>query len=97
MSANNKQEKRGKPIGVKDTVFVSIETLLKHAPQGVNTVVPVNRKWAEQFETFCNVKFIEQPKEVKLVLQETVFEKESLSSESASAIRARIIVEEEEL
>lgn len=88
-------EKRGRKKGSQDSVFVSIETLLKYV--GSSTVIPVRRKWAQQLEEFHNVRFVSENKEAEVVPVGSNATEETLGSEKEAEIRERILLEEEEL
>lgn len=88
-------DKRGRKPGSTDTVFVSIESLLKHAKP--STIIPVRRKWVEQFEAFNNVRFEDAGPEIVSQRSEVNLTEEPLGAARDAVVRTRIEFAEEEL
>lgn len=92
MSNDNNQPtkgkgKRGKKVGTSDVVNMPIEKLVELLNPG--TVVPVRRKWLEQYCAFNGVTFEEENAAPKVIGK--------LSDPADSVVRPRIELKEEEI
>ena len=94
-AATKTLEKRGRKKGSTDSVFITPETLLKYI--GMQTAIPVRRKWLAQIESLHNVKFVDENTIAKVEPCTVVPVEEETSDEKASVIRPRLEIAEEQL
>lgn len=87
--------KRGRKKGSNDSVFISMETLLKYL--NPKNVIPVRRLWLESLGELHGVSFVEEPSPVKVELVERVISEEVFGDPRDAVVRPRIDIEETEL